>query len=112
MANYPNEPTTVATAIQVYTPALPTFDGSVEDRDAALEALTSAMATAAGKASPVDKMIGAFALLRGYVGALDQAGLEILAGASELIMLHDFHGKKLEALIARDAARARLDALA
>ncbi len=101
MADYPNEPITVASAIQSYTPAGSLPDGVEELMDAA------ALPT-----SPVDKIVRAFEALRAHVAALDDPILVgILAGAAELIMLHNFHGKQSEALAVRDAAIARLEAL-
>lgn len=102
MPNYPNEPITIATAIQSFTPA-----GDLP------EGVADAMAAAALPASPVDKMVHAFVALSGHVAALEDPILVgILAGSAELITLHNFHGKQSEALGVRDAAVARLEALA
>ena len=101
MPNYPNEPITIATAIQSFTPA-----GDLP------EGVADAMAAAALPTSPVDKIVQAFEALRAHVAVLDDPILVgILAGAAELIMLYNFHGKQSEALAVRDAAIARLEAL-
>ena len=101
MPAYPNEPITVATAVQSYSPA-----GSLPDGVAA------AMVAAGLPTSPVDKIVQAFEALRAHVAVLeDEAAVGILAGAAELITLYNFHGKQSEALAVRDAAIARLEAL-
>lgn len=62
------------------------------------------------KASPVDKIVGAFDALKGVASDLDADGLRVLASCAEQIVLNGFHGKGAEALPVRDAARAALDA--
>ena len=101
MPSYPNEPITVATAIQSYAPA-----GDLP------EGVAAAMVAAGLPTSPVDKVVQTFACLREHVAALEDPVLVgILAGAAELITLYNFHGKQSEALAVRDAAIARLEAL-
>ena len=106
MPTYPKDPLPVVTALQSYAPSLPALDPEVQD------AVALAIADAVAKSSPVDKIVGAFEALRNHVADLDLEGAQILAGAAELIALHNFHGKNVEALGVRDAAIARLEALA
>lgn len=84
---------------------------------------------AIAKPSPVDKIVGAYEALKGHMdgkevptsdeeGApteletLDASGYAVLAACAEQIVLHNFHMKASEALGVRDAAIARLEALA
>lgn len=107
MANYPKDIPAVLAAMQSYATAPSSIAGD----------LGSAML----RASPVDRIVETFGLLAGVMNAtpaegeeleiLDAAGLELLAGCAELLVLHNFHGKQSEALGVRDAAIARLEAL-
>lgn len=106
MADYPKDPMPIVQEIQSYIPNLPAL--SEEDQDK----VTAAIEATLSKTSPVVKIVEAFEALRPHVADLDLAGARILAGAAELIALHNFHGKNVEALGVRDAAIARLEALA
>lgn len=106
MADYPKDPMPIVQALQSYAPDLPALD------EEAQEAVAAGLAAAVAKSSPVDKIVGAFDTLRAHVADLDLEGAQILAGASELIALQNFHNKNVEALGVRDAAIARLESLA
>jgi len=106
MPDYPKDPMPVVTAMQSYTPSLPELSEEV------LEGVETALAAAILQTSPVEKIVAAFNILGPHVAVLDLEGAQILAGAAELITLHNFHGKNSEALGVRDAAIARLEALA
>ena len=98
MPDYPKDPMPVVAALQSYTPSIPELEAP--------------LAAVVVRSSPVDKLVGAFDALRGHVADLDLEGAQILAGASELIALQNFHNKNVEALGVRDAAIARLESLA
>lgn len=101
MPSYPNEPHTLALAIQTFTPAGDLPDGVADKMIAAAEPF-----------SPITKLVLSFEALSAHVETLeDVEAIKILAGAAELITLHNFGGKQAEALGVRDAARARLEAL-
>lgn len=68
----------------------------------------AALAEAQAKASPVDRIVGAFDALKAHVADLDEDGLAVLASCAEQIVLNGFHGKGAEALPVRDAAIAAL----
>lgn len=108
MANYPRTIPDVISEMQSYTSA----PASIADE----------LAAAGLRSSPVDRIVETFDLLRSHVEPspsgseeelelLDAAGLALLAGCAELIVLHNFHGKQSEALGVRDSAIARLEAL-
>jgi hypothetical protein len=67
-----------------------------------------AFAEAQMKASPVDRIVGAFDALKGHLAILDVEGAELLAACAEQIVVNGFHGKSAEALPIRDAAIAAL----
>lgn len=67
-----------------------------------------AFALAQTRASPVDRIVGAFDALKAHIEILDGGGLEVLAATAEQIVVNGFHGKSAEALPIRDAAIAAL----
>jgi hypothetical protein len=94
MPSYPTELLPTANGVQSYT---------TPPEDAA-----TAFTAAQLKASPVDRIVGAFDALRPHVEALDADGLAVLASCAEQIVLNGFHGKGAEALTVRDAAIAAM----
>lgn len=94
MSAYPTDLIPTANGVQSYT---------TPPEDAA-EAFFSAQL----KASPVDRIVGAFDALRGHVEALDAEGLAVLASCAQQIVLNGFHGKGEEALAVRDSAIAAM----
>ena len=107
MATYPKDFPAILAAMQSYS----TGPASIA------EGLSAAMF----RPSPVDRVVETFGLLAGVMNAtpaegeeleiLDAAGLRLLAGCAEQIMLQNFHGRQAQALGVRDAAIARLEAL-
>lgn len=94
MADYPTELIPTANGVMSY--ATPPDDAA------------EAFAAAQLRASPVDKIVGAFDALQGHVAALDAEGLAVLASCAQQIVLNGFHGKGAEALAIRDAAIAAM----
>lgn len=90
------------------TELIPTANGVTSYMGAPEEA-AAAFAIAQGKASPVDKIVGAFDALKGHVEALDAEGLAVLASCAQQIVLNGFHQKQEEALGVRDAAVAAME---
>jgi hypothetical protein len=89
------------------TELIPTANG-VTSYVTAPEAAATAFAAAQAKASPVDKIVFAFDVLKDHIGELDADGLDVLASCAEQIVLNGFHGKGAEALPVRDAAIAAM----
>ena len=79
-----------------------------EGSDVLVADAAEAFAAAQLRASPVDKIVGAFDALQGHVEALDAEGLAVLASCAQQIVLNGFHGKGAEALAIRDAAIAAM----
>lgn len=89
------------------TELIPTANGVMSYTTPPEEA-AEAFAAAQLRASPVDKIVGAFDALQGHVEALDAEGLAVLASCAQQIVLNGFHGKGAEALAIRDAAIAAM----
>lgn len=89
------------------TELIPTANGVQSYTTPPTEA-ADAFAAAQMKASPVDRIVGAFDALREHVEALDAEGLAVLASCAQQIVINGFHGKGAEALTVRDAAIAAM----
>jgi hypothetical protein len=104
MPAYPTGLMPVANAEQSYSlPARPAEAGEstwalIEQRFGDAKALIS----------PADRVVGAFDALKDHAALLDAAGMGVLAGCAEQIVLNHFHGRASEALPVRDAAIALL----
>lgn len=89
------------------TELMPTANG-VQSYTTAPEAAADALAAAQLKASPVERIVGAYDALKDHVATLDADGLDVLASCAQQIVLNGFHGKGAEALSVRDAAIAAM----
>lgn len=89
------------------TELIPTANG-VQSYTTPPEDVADAYQAASMKASPVDRIVGAFDALKDQIEALDAEGLAVLASCAQQIVINGFHGKGAEALTVRDAAIAAM----
>lgn len=110
MIDYPKDLMGTATGVTSYVldpPARPTLSGEQQEAwDAKWPPAQAAYLAVQLRPSPVDKIVGAFEVLRLVVDDLDEAGLAVLTSCCEQIMINGFHQKTTEAMTVRDAAIA------
>jgi len=104
MPSYPTEIWPTANGAASY--GLPTRPSSIPEAE--WTALGEKLFASQLRPSPVDKIVGAFEVLRTIVPHLDQEGLNVLASCAEQITVNSWHGKAIEALAVRDEAIALL----
>lgn len=98
MPSYPTEIMPTANGAMSYV--LPTRPTEIDEPE--WTALGEKLLASQLRPSPVDKIVGAFDVLRTIVPHLDQDGLNVLASCAQQIVLNSWHGKSSEALTVRD----------